>query len=314
MVPLSFWFGFHVALLGLLALDLGVFHRAPHEVSFREAAVWSVAWVAAALAFNWGVYAYMGPGRGLEFLTGYLIERALSIDNIFVFVVVFSYFGVPARYHHRVLFWGIIGALLMRGAFIAAGAALLERFQWVNYVFGAFVLITGVRLFFHPPERVDVGRNPVLRLARRLLPVTEGYPNQAFLVRREARWLATPLLFVLLVVESVDVAFALDSIPSIFAVTRSAFIVYTSNVFAILGLRASYFLMAALVPRLSYLSAGLAAVLVFIGLKMLGQPWMEISTGVSLAAVLAILALAVGASLMLPAPAGGSSGHRGDSQ
>jgi len=307
MVPLSFWIGFHAVLLVLLGLDLGVFHRRPHEVSFREAAVWSVVWVVVAIAFNWGVYVYMGPRHGLEFFTGYVIERALSIDNIFVFVVVFAFFGVPAEFQHRVLFWGIFGALVMRGAFIAAGAALLARFHWVNYVFGAFVLFTGVRFFFHKPEKVDVGRNPALRLARRLLPVTEGYEGRSFLVKRGGQWLATPLLLVLLVAESVDVVFALDSIPSIFAVTQSPFIVYTSNVFAILGLRASYFLLAALVPRLVYLSAGLATVLVFIGVKMLVEPWMHVSTGVSLGVVVSALVLTTVASLLAPsrAAAGG---------
>jgi len=307
MVPLSFWIGFHAVLLVLLGLDLGVFHRRPHEVSFREAAVWSVVWVVVAIAFNWGVYVYMGPRHGLEFFTGYVIERALSIDNIFVFVVVFAFFGVPAEFQHRVLFWGIFGALVMRGAFIAAGAALLARFHWVNYVFGAFVLFTGVRFFFHKPEKVDVGRNPALRLARRLLPVTEGYEGRSFLVKRGGQWLATPLLLVLLVAESVDVVFALDSIPSIFAVTQSPFIVYTSNVFAILGLRASYFLLAALVPRLVYLSAGLATVLVFIGVKMLVEPWMQISIGVSLGVVVSALVLTTVASLLAPsrAAAGG---------
>ena len=307
MVPLSFWIGFHAVLLVLLGLDLGVFHRRPHEVSFREAAVWSVVWVVVAIAFNWGVYVYLGPRHGLEFFTGYVIERALSIDNIFVFVVVFAFFGVPAEFQHRVLFWGIFGALVMRGAFIAAGAALLARFHWVNYVFGAFVLFTGVRFFFHKPEKVDVGRNPALRLARRLLPVTEGYEGRSFLVKRGGQWLATPLLLVLLVAESVDVVFALDSIPSIFAVTQSPFIVYTSNVFAILGLRASYFLLAALVPRLVYLSAGLATVLVFIGVKMLVEPWMQISIGVSLGVVVSALVLTTVASLLAPsrAAAGG---------
>lgn len=312
MIPLSFWIGFHVALFAFLALDLGVFHRVPKPVEMREAAVWSVVWILVALAFNAGVYAYLGPARGLEFFTGYVIERALSIDNIFVFVVVFSYFGVPAEHHHRVLFWGILGALILRGVLIATGAALLERFHWVNAVFGAFVLATGVRFFFHRPEKTDVGRNPVLRLARRLLPVTRDYEGGAFLVRRAGGWIATPLLFVLLVLESVDVAFALDSIPAIFAVTHSPFIVYTSNVMAILGLRASYFLMAALVPRLLYLSAGLATVLVFIGVKMLVQPWFELSTGISLLIVLAILGVAASASLLASGSGHRATGRPGD--
>jgi tellurite resistance protein TerC len=302
MVPISFWVGFHVVLFAFLALDLGVFHRNPHEVSTREAAIWSVAWVVVALIFNAGIYRYMGPERGLEFFTGYLIERALSIDNIFVFVVVFSFFAVPAIYQHRVLFWGILGALVFRGILIVAGAALLERFHWLSLVFGAFILITGIRFFFHSPGKMDVGKNPVVRLARRLMPVTDEYAGAAFFVRREGRRVATPLLLVLLLVESVDVAFALDSIPAIFAVTRVPFIVYTSNVFAILGLRASYFLLAAAVPRLRYLGPGLAAVLVFIGLKMLAEPWAPISTGVSLLVVLLLLVVAVAASLLLPAP------------
>ena len=313
MVPLSFWLAFHVVLLGFLALDLGVLHRTPSQVGLREAAVWSVIWIVAALAFNAGVYFYLGPTRGLEFFSGYLIERALSIDNIFVFVVVFSFFGVPAVHQHRVLFWGILGALGLRGALIAAGAALLQRFHWVNLLFGAFVLVTGLRFFFHRPEQIDVGRNPVLRLARRLLPVTGGYEGRAFLVKRAGRWAATPLLLVLLVVESVDVAFALDSIPAIFAVTRAPFIVYTSNVFAILGLRASYFLIAALVPRLSYLGTGLAVVLVFIGLKMLAERWIAVTTGVSLFVVLFVLAVAVGASVLAPAPRPRPAPHQGDS-
>jgi tellurite resistance protein TerC len=314
MVPLSFWAGFHVVLFLLLALDLGVFHRKPKEILPGEAMVWSALWIAVALAFNAGIYRYMGPERGLEFFTGYLIERALSIDNIFVIVVVFSFFGVPAIHQHRVLFWGILGALAFRGALIAAGAALLERFHWVNYVFGAFVLVTGIRFFFHRPERMDVGRNPVLRLARRLLPVTEGYEGRAFFVRRAGRWLATPLLLVLLLVESVDLAFALDSVPAIFAVTRVPFIVYTSNVFAILGLRASYFLLAAMVPRLRYLGVGLAAVLVFIGLKMLAERWVAVTTGASLLTVLFLLVVAVGASLLSPANSGnGGSASAGQS-
>jgi len=300
MVPLSFWVGFHVVLFLFLALDLGVFHRNPHEVSTREATFWTVIWTVAALLFNWWIYHYMGPARGLEFFTGYVIERALSIDNIFVFVVLFTFFAVPAKQQHRVLFWGILGALIFRGAMIAAGAALLERFHWLTFVFGAFILITGIKFFFHSPEKMDVSKNPVLRIARRLLPVTAEYQGGAFLVRQQGRLLATPLLLVLLLVESADVAFALDSIPAIFAVTRVPFIVYTSNVFAILGLRASYFLLAALVPRLRYLSVGLAAVLVFIGLKMLAEPWVPVGTGLSLIIVTVVLCLSVVASLLAP--------------
>ena len=301
MVPLSAWVGFHLALFVFLALDLGVFHRPGAPLSLRNAALWSVLWVLLALAFAAGVYRMLGAERGLEFVTGYLIERALSLDNTFVFAVVFSYFAVPAGLQHRVLFWGILGALISRGALIAAGAALLARFEWVNLLFGAFVLIAGLRLFFHSPEKTRVDRNPVLRLARRLLPVTPDYQGSHFLVRGpRSGWMATPLLLVLLVVESADVAFAFDSIPAIFSVTRHPFIVYTSNVFAILGLRASYFLVAALLSRLRFLGAGLAAILIFIGAKMLAGPWFHLSIQLSLLIVVLLLAATVATSLLAP--------------
>jgi tellurite resistance protein TerC len=304
MVPLSAWAGFHLVLFLFLALDLGVFHPKGRAISLRNAAVWSVFWGLLALAFCAGVYRTLGAERGLEFLTGYLIERALSLDNTFVFAVIFSSFTVPAAFQHRVLFWGILGALAFRGAMIAAGAALLARFEWVSLVFGAFVLLAGVRFFFHRPEKIQMERNPVLRLARRLLPVTGDYQGAHFLVRGpDSRWMATPLLMVLLVVESVDVAFALDSIPAIFSVTRDPFIVYTSNVFAILGLRASYFLVAALLSRLRFLNAGLAAILVFIGVKMLAEPWYRLSIGISLLAIVLLFAVTVACSLGAPAAA-----------
>lgn len=301
MVPLSAWAAFHVALFGFLALDLGVFHRKSEPVSLRSAALWSGFWVLLALAFAAGVHYALGPQRGLEFLTGYLIERALSLDNTFLFAVIFSFFGVPAGLQHRVLFWGILGALVFRGAFIAAGVVLLERFSWIDLVFGALVLVAGVRFFFHRPEDIQVGRNPLLRLAQRMLPATAEYHGSHFIVRREpAGWAVTPLLLVLLVVESADVTFALDSIPAIFSVTHDPFIVYTSNVFAILGLRASYFLVAALLARLRFINAGLSAMLVFIGLKMLAEPWYRLSIGVSLLVVLFLLAGMVAASLLAP--------------
>jgi tellurite resistance protein TerC len=301
MVPFSAWAAFHVALFGFLSLDLGVFHRKNEPVGLRSAALWSCFWVLLALAFAAGVNYTLGPQRGLEFLTGYLIERALSLDNTFVFAVVFSFFAVPAGLQHRVLFWGILGALIFRGAFIAAGVTLLEHFSWLNLVFGAFVLITGVRFFFHRPENIRVERNPLLRLARRMLPVTAEYHGSQFIVRSEpGGWAVTPLLLVLLVVESADVAFALDSIPAIFSVTRDPFIVYTSNVFAILGLRASYFLIAALLARLRFINIGLSALLVFIGLKMLAEPWYRLSIGASLLIVLLLLVGMVAASLLAP--------------
>ena len=279
LFPLAtYWWayaGFTVAVLALLALDLGVFHREAHAVGFRESLVWSIVWVVLALAFNYGFYFYavaeFGPvdGRrlGLEFLTGYVVEKSLAVDNIFVFVLVFSYFQIPLQYQHRVLFFGIIGALLFRAAFIAAGSVLM-RYDWVILLFGLLLLATGIKMLFAPETKVDPERNPVMRLFRRVLPVTPELHGQRFLVTLAGRRHATPLLVALVFLELSDVIFAVDSVPAIFALTAEPFIVFTSNVFAILGLRAMYFLLAGAIERFSLLKYALALILVFVGLKM----------------------------------------------
>jgi tellurite resistance protein TerC len=304
MPQIWLWIAFNVLVLGLLALDLFVFHREAHEVRVREAAGWTAFWIVLALLFNAGVYVFMGPGKGLEFLTGYVIEKALSVDNIFVFVMVFAYFGVPAKYQHRVLFWGILGALVMRGAMIGAGAYLIQQFHWVIYIFGGFLVLTGIRMATHDHHDIEPEANPVIRLVRRMLPITRGYHGQKFFVRADAAGaatlMATPLFVVLVFVETTDLLFALDSIPAIFAITEDSFIVYTSNVFAILGLRALYFLLAGVIHRFHYLQLGLSVVLVFVGAKMLAADVIHIPVGVSLAVIAAVLALAVAASLMWP--------------
>jgi tellurite resistance protein TerC len=308
--PLA-WAVFAGVVLAMLAVDLGVFHRKAHAVSFREAALWSLIWISLAMAFNVFVYARYGGDRALEFFQAWLIEKALSVDNLFVFLAAFSYFAVPARLQHRVLFWGILGALVTRGVFIAVGAELLAAFHWVIYVFGVFLIITAARLLFGDEEEVHPERNPVLKLFRKLVPVTAEYEDTHFVVKRDGRWLATPLLMVLVVIEASDVVFAVDSIPAVFAVTRDVFIVYTSNIFAIFGLRALCFLVASLVRRLHYLKVGLAFVLAFVGAKMLMADRMPVSNGVSLVVVAGLLGLAAVASLLFgpkPDPPPGEPG------
>jgi tellurite resistance protein TerC len=292
------WLAFNLFVLGMLALDLGVFHRKAHEVSLREAGVWSAVWIALALAFNFAIYLWKGKEPALQFLAGYLIEKSLSVDNIFVFVLIFGYFAVPAVYQHRVLFWGILGALLMRGAFIAAGAALLANFHWIIYIFGAFLVVTGVKMALVRSEGIHPERNPLVRLTRRLIPVTADYHGQSFFVRQGGRLVATPLLLVLLLVESTDLVFAVDSIPAIFAITSDPFIVYTSNVFAILGLRSLYFLLAGVVEKFYYLKLGLSVVLAFVGVKMLLTDIAKIPIALSLAVIAAVIAVAIVASLL----------------
>ena len=298
------WVGFNVFVLAMLALDLGVFHREAHEVSLKEAAAWSALWVTLALIFNYGIYHFLGPQAGLEFLTGYLIEKALSVDNIFVFVLIFSYFNVPPRYQHRVLFWGILGALVMRGAMIAAGAALIHRFHWIIYLFGAFLVFTGIRMATQTEHAIEPEANPVIRMLRRFMRVTNVYHGQKFFIREEVggrmRRVATPLFVVLLMVETTDLIFAVDSIPAIFAVTTDTFLVYTSNVFAILGLRALYFLLAGVIHRFHYLKLGLSVVLVFVGIKMLLVDIFKIPIGISLGVIALVLGAAVVASLLFP--------------
>ena len=300
------WVGFNLFVLAMLAVDLLVFHRTAHEVSTKEAAGWTALWVALAVVFGAGVYSFMGREAGLEYFAGYLIEKALSVDNIFVFVLIFGYFRVPLQYQHRVLFWGILGALVMRGAMIGAGAYLIQQFHWVIYVFGAFLVFTGIRMATQVEHDLEPDKNPVIRLMRRLLPVSAVYHGQKFFVREDvggrSRLVATPLLVVLTLVETTDLIFAVDSIPAIFAVTQDPFIVYSSNVFAILGLRALYFLVADVIHRFHYLKLGLSAVLVFVGAKMLLADVYPIPIGVSLGVVVSVLAASVVASLLWPLP------------
>jgi len=295
------WAGFTAAVIVLLAVDLLVFHRRAHEVGHREAIAWSVGWVALALLFNLGVYRWFGAQRGLEFFTGYLIELALSVDNLFVFILIFSTFGVPAAYQHRVLFWGILGAQVMRAVFILAGAAILQTFHWVIFLFGGFLVYTGGKILFSRGAEVHPERNPVLKLFGKVIPSIPEYDGPRFLTRRNGRWVATALLPVLVVVEATDVVFAIDSIPAIFGVTKDPFIVYTSNIFAILGLRSFYFLLASAMGKFRYLKVGLGVVLLFVGAKMLISEWVHIPIELSLLVVVAVLGGSVLASVLRPA-------------
>ncbi len=291
------WAGFLALVVAILALDLGVFHRRAHEVSTKEAAAWTAVWIGLAAIFNVGIYFLFGPRRALEFATGYLIEKALAVDNIFVFVVIFQFYAVPLVLQHRVLFWGILGALVMRAAFIVVGAAFLQRYHFAVYVFGGLLIVTGVRLLAQK-EEVSPGDNFVVRLVRRALPVTQGHAAGRFFVRDEGRLLVTPLLLALLTVELSDVVFALDSIPAIFAVTTDPFIVFTSNIFAIMGLRSMYFLLARFVQKFHYLKIGLALILVFVGVKMLVSELYAIPILASLGVIAGILGLSVIASII----------------
>ena len=294
--PIWLWVGFTLFVLIMLAIDLGVFHRKAHVVSLREAGYWYVVWVSLAVIFNVGIFFWLGPDKGTEFLSGYIIELSLSVDNVFVWLIILTYFAVPAQYQHRVLFLGIVGAIVMRGLFIAIGITLLNQFDWVIYVFGAFLVFTGVKLALRKDEEVHLERNPFLRLVRRFIPVTSDYHGQRFFVRQAGKWMATPLFMVLLVVEATDVVFAVDSVPAILAITRDPFIVWTSNVFAILGLRALFFLVAGVLRYFRYLNLGLALVLCFVGSKMLVNDFYHMPTIISLGAVVGILAATMLAS------------------
>ncbi len=298
----AMWIGFTIFVLAMLALDLGVFHRNAHAVKMREALAWSVVWIGLAILFNAGVYFWFGQDRALEFLTGYLIEKALSVDNLFVFLVLFSYFAVPTQLQHRVLFWGIVGALLMRAGFIMAGAALIQQFQWVIYIFGAFLVFTGIKLLAaREGGNISPERNIVLRLSRRIIPSVPDYRGARFTVKEAGRRYATPLLMVLLAIEATDIVFAVDSIPAIFAVTTDPFIVFTSNIFAILGLRALYFLLAGMIGKFRFLKVGLGLVLAFVGIKMLIAGFFHVPIALSLGIVAALLFLSVVASFLFPA-------------
>lgn len=297
------WIGFSVFIITMLSLDLGLFNRKAHTIKYREAWIWSTVWVTLAMIFAGLVFYYQGSVRGFEFLTGYIIELSLSVDNLFVFLLIFSYFKVPGRFQHRVLFWGVMGALIMRLTMIFIGAALIERFHWIIYIFGAFLVYTGIKMFSHEDTDMQPDQNPVVRLVTRFLPITHHYEEQKFFTRINGKLTGTLLLLVLIVVEVTDLVFAVDSIPAIFAITRDTFIVYTSNVFAILGLRSMYFLLAGVVEKFRYLRTGLAIVLTFIGLKMLlGAVSIHIPIQLSLVFVALVLVGSVVASLLFPPP------------
>ena len=295
------WVGFNVFVLLMLALDLGVFHRKAHVVSFRESIAWTVVWITLAMIFNLGVAHYMGDEKGLEFFTGYVIEKSLSVDNVFVIALLFSYFAVPAIYQHKVLFWGILGALIMRAAMIAAGSKLITEFGWVIYIFGAFLILTGIKMIVKNETEIHPEKNPLVRLFKRFMPVTTDFRGDRFFVRENGVLFATPLFVVLLIVEFTDLIFAVDSIPAIFAVTTDTFIVYTSTVFAILGLRSLYFALAGVMDKFHYLKIGLGVILTFVGVKMLlAHTVWKIDTHISLGVIVVTLAASVIASLLWP--------------
>lgn len=305
----ALWVGFTLFVLALLALDLGVFHRRAHEVRVREALIWTGVWITLALLFNLGVYFWFGSEPALEFLTGYVIEKALSFDNIFVFIVVFAAFAVPPKLQHRVLFWGILGALVMRAVFIVLGAALLHRFHWVIYLFGAFLVFTGIKLLVQRSDEIHPERNPLFRLFRRFIPSVGEYRDGHFTVVEAGKRYATPLLLVLAAIETTDIVFAVDSIPAIFAVTTDPFIVYTSNIFAILGLRALYFALADMMGKFHYLKLGLSVVLVFVGAKMLVSGVYKIPILASLAVIVGALGGSIVLSLLRRPPESPATPH-----
>jgi tellurite resistance protein TerC len=294
------WFAFNLFLLGAIALDLGVISRRPHKIGLREAALTSALWVALALFFGVGILHYSGRQPALEYFTGYLIEKALSVDNLFLFLLIFRTFAIDERLQHRMLQWGILGALVMRGIMIAAGAELIERFSWVMYILGAFLLYAGAHMLFANKEAVHPEKNRVFRFVSRHVRVSPSYHGDRFFIRSMGKLYATPLFLVLLVIEITDVMLAIDSVPAVFGITRDPFIVYTSNVFAILGLRALYFLLAGFLNRLRFLTVGLSFVLLFIGAKMITDPWLHIPDHISLIVVAGLLLLATLASLLYP--------------
>lgn len=287
------WIGFILFVFLMLALDLGIFNRKAHVIKIKEALLLSIFWISLAIMFNILTYFWFGQQKAIEFMTGYVMEKALSVDNLFVFLMILSYFHVPSIYQHKVLFWGILGALIMRAIFIATGIALIEKFHVVIYIFGAFLIITGIKMAFQDDKKIEPEKNPLLRYFRKVIPVTESYDEDKFFVKRAGKYFATPLFIVLLVVESTDILFAVDSIPAVLAVTTDPFIVYTSNVFAIFGLRALYFALAGVMPMFYYLNYGLSAILTFVGTKMLISDYYKVPTMVSLGVVAGILVTAV---------------------
>jgi tellurite resistance protein TerC len=294
------WTLFCVFVLAMLALDLGVFHRKHHVVKLKEALGWSAVWIGLAIVFNVGIYFWMGHVKAMEFLTGYVIEKSLSVDNIFVFIMLFNYFRVAAEHQHTVLFWGIIGALIMRAIFIFAGVALMQRFEWIIFLFGGILIWSGIKMALEKDKEVHPEHNPVLKLFRRFVPVTKEMVGGKFFTRENGRLLATPLAVVLVVVETTDLIFAVDSIPAVLAISRDPFIVFTSNVFAILGLRALYFALAGVMNLFHFLHYGLSFILVFVGIKMIAQHWYQLPISIALAVVVVVLALSVVASIIWP--------------
>lgn len=294
------WIGFNIFVLIMLALDLGVFHRKSHEVNIKEALIWSFVWFGLAMVFNYGVYHYMGKVKALEFFTGYILEKSLSVDNIFVFILVFSFFKVPSQYQHKVLFWGILGALVMRVILIFSGVALLTKFHWLIYVFGAFLVFTGIKMLLQKDGHVQPDKNILVRLFKKFYPVTNDYHGDKFFVKIDAKKYATPMFVVLLVIEFTDLVFAVDSIPAILAITNDTFIVYTSNVFAILGLRSLYFALSGVMKYFRFLKVGLSIILVFVGIKMIIVDFYKFPILISLGIIISILTISVLASLIKP--------------
>ena len=294
---LLIWLGFGLFLVVMLALDLGVFHKNSHVIEFKEAITWSSIWIGLALVFNVGVFYFAGKAKGLEFFTGYLIEKSLSIDNVFIIALIFTYFNVPREYQHRVLFWGVIGALIMRAILIAVGAALITEFTWIIYIFGAFLIFTGFKMYFQKDHKIDPDKNPLVRLSKKLIPVTDQYNKEKFFVIKDDKRYATPLFLVLLLVETTDLIFAVDSIPAIFAISKDPFIVFTSNAFAILGLRSLYFALAGVIHKFYYLKAGLSVILIFVGIKMLLIDIYKIPIGISLGFITLVIFISIYASV-----------------
>lgn len=300
MVNIYVWLGFLAFVFLMLAVDLGVFNRNAHVVKIKEALIWSAVWISLSLIFNVGIYYYMGKEKALEFLTGYLIEKSLSVDNLFVFIMLFSFFNIEPRYQHKVLFWGILGALIMRAIFIFAGVALINKFHWIIYVFGAFLVFTGIRMLVHKEEKINPEKNPLVRLFKKFLPVTPEMHGSKFFVKINHKKYATPLFVTLIVIEFTDLIFAVDSIPAILAISHDTFIIFTSNVFAILGLRALYFALAGITEYFYYLKYGLSLILVFVGVKMSISSYYKLPMEYSLLAIMGVLVLSVLASIAFP--------------
>jgi len=300
MSPVMLWVGFAVFVGVMLCLDLFVFHRTAHEVHFKEAITFSIFWIGLALLFDLGIYYFLGHQKALEFLTGYVIEKSLSVDNLFVFIVLFSYFNVTGKYQHKILFWGILGAIVIRGIFIFAGVALINRFEWIIYIFGLFLIVTGIKMAFQKDEEIHPENNPVIKLLQRFIPVHHDHEDGKFFLFKNGRWMATSLFVVLVTVETTDIVFAVDSIPAILAISTDPFIVFTSNIFAILGLRALYFALAGLMKMFHYLKYGLSVILMFVGAKMIAAHFFEIPIGLALGVIGGILAISILCSYLFP--------------